>query len=43
MKLPKNKNLLKCHCQSIEIELYLPNGFENLEDVIVRFVADEMQ
>ena len=30
MKLPKNKNLLKCHCQSIEIELYLPNGFEKL-------------
>ena len=30
MKLPKNHHLLKCHCQSIEIELYLPNGFEKL-------------
>jgi len=30
MKLPKNLNLLKCHCNAIEIELYLPNGFEKL-------------
>ena len=30
MKLPKNHSLLKCHCNSIKIKLYLPNGFEKL-------------
>ena len=35
--------ILKCHCDSEELELTLPNGFENLRDVIVQFVAKGMQ
>ena len=35
--------ILKCHYGSIELELTLQNGFENLRNVIVQFVAKGTQ